>query len=50
MSTQSRQSSSGTQYGPSPSAAVTFPTGSIAVAARTLIIETASSLTPHPPR
>src|SRR5580698_4615189 len=36
MSTHRRQSSSGTQYGPSPSTAVTSPTGSATVAARTL--------------
>src|SRR5579875_890071 len=41
MSTQSRQESSGTQYGPSPSTAVASPTGSAATSACTCIIGTA---------
>ncbi len=44
MSTHSRQSSSGTQYGPSPSAATTSPTGSTTAAVSTVIIEIASAL------
>src|ERR1700733_9070920 len=46
MSTQSRQSSSGTQYGPSPSTAVTSPTGSATAAVRTPV----NAFLPHDKR
>jgi hypothetical protein len=47
MSTQSRQSSSGTQYGPSPSTAVTLPTGSALAAVRTPATEIPFALAPR---